>query len=220
MDLVVTPPDPAERAAFEREALSHLDALYGTALRLTRSPADAEDLVQDTFVRAYRFYDRFEAGTNLKAWLFRILTNTFINRYRRKVREREIVDAPSGAGVGEGVMGRATVGALLSPELVAERGLLRQEIERALAELPEDYRIVVLLSDVEELAYKEIADIVGCPIGTVMSRLHRGRKLLRTRLLAQAEALGLADAPDPVANKSEPDAVDLDAYRRRKESIR
>jgi len=141
-------PNPA-REAFEREALEHLDSLYGAALRLTRSDSDAEDLVQDTFLRAYRFYDRFEAGTNMKAWLHRIQTNTFINRYRRKARERNAVDGAIAQPVGEGVMSRAAIRALSQPVATAERPLLAREIQRALDTLPEDYRVMILLADVE-----------------------------------------------------------------------
>lgn len=204
------------RANFEEEALSHLDALYGAALRLTRSPSDAEDLVQDTFVKAYRFYDRFESGTNLKAWLFRIQTNTFINRYRRKVRERATLGGKSAATVGDGVMSRETMRALRDPARLADRPLISEEIEKALAALPEDYRIVVILSDVEELAYREIAEIVGCPIGTVMSRLHRARKLLRASLVDQAVALGIVEAEEDDAARSSDAPVSIDDYRNRR----
>jgi RNA polymerase sigma-70 factor (ECF subfamily) len=203
--------DP-EREAFEREALAHLDALYAAALRLTRSPSDAEDLVQDTFLKAYRFYERFEAGTNMRAWLFRIQTNTFINRYRRKTRERNVLDGAHAAPVGEGVMSRAAVRALSQPVAAAERRLLAAEIDRALAQLPEDYRVMILLADVEELSYKEIAEIVGCPIGTVMSRLHRARKMMQKHLVAQAIHLGIVSEVD-----EDEEPVSLDAWRRRRE---
>lgn len=210
----------ALRASFEEEALSHLDALYGAALRLTRSPSDAEDLVQDTFVKAYRFYDKFESGTNLKAWLFRIQTNTFINRYRRKTRERAALGGKSGAAVGDGVMSRETMRALRDPSRLADRPLISAEITKALDELPEDYRMVVLLSDVEELAYREIAEILGCPIGTVMSRLHRARKMLRTTLVEQAVALGIvepkSDSKSEKAGDRDPIPVSIDDYRNRR----
>ncbi len=209
----------AMRANFEEEALSHLDALYGAALRLTRSPSDAEDLVQDTFVKAYRFYDSFESGTNLKAWLFRIQTNTFINRYRRKTRERAALGGKSAGMVGDGVMSRETMRALRDPSRLADRPLISAEIERALDELPEDYRMVVLLSDVEELAYREIAEILGCPIGTVMSRLHRARKMLRASLVDQAVALGIVEVSsetpqEDVSGKGTP--VSIEDYRNRR----
>jgi RNA polymerase sigma-70 factor (ECF subfamily) len=206
--------DP-ERAEFEREALAHLDALYAAALRLTRSPADAEDLVQDTFVKAYRFYDRFEAGTNMKAWLFRIQTNTFINRYRRKTRERAAVDGGNAAPVGEGVMSRAAMRGLSQPVEAAERMLIAQEIQRALDELPEDYRVMILLADVEELSYKEIAEVVGCPIGTVMSRLHRARKIMQRQLLAQAVHLGIVEEGEEDGTVEE-QPVSLEDWRKRR----
>jgi RNA polymerase sigma-70 factor, ECF subfamily len=200
-----------ERVAFEQEALDHLDALYGAALRLTRSPSDAEDLVQDTYLKAHRFHDRFEAGTNLKAWLFRILTNTFINRYRRRTRERDVLDGIDADPVGEGVMSRAAMRALSAPVADAERSLLAQEIQGALDNLPEDYRVMILLADVEELSYKEIAEIVGCPIGTVMSRLHRARKMLQKHLVTQAVELGVI-GPE---QEPEEEPVSLEAWRRR-----
>jgi len=206
-----SPPDP-QRAEFEREAMPHLDSLYGAALRLTRSPSDAEDLVQDTLLRAYRFWDRFEAGTNLKAWLLRIQTNTFINRYRRSVRERKVFDGAMAAPVGEGVMSRSAMRGLEQPVEAAQRGILAEEIQKAIDELPEDHRIMILLADVEELSYKEIADAVGCPVGTVMSRLHRARKGLQKKLLRQAVQMGIVEpTPDPVA-----EPVRLDDYRRKK----
>lgn len=203
--------DPA-REEFEREALKHLDALYGAALRLTRSASDAEDLVQDSFVKAYRFYDRFEPGTNMKAWLFRILTNTFINKYRRSTRERRVLEGREAEPVGEGVMSRAAMRTLTDPVSEAHRRIITAEIQEALDSLPEDYRVMILLADVEELSYKEIATIVGCPIGTVMSRLHRARKKMQRRLLDQAVQLGIVEEPAT----AEP--VSLEDYRRRKEA--
>lgn len=211
MDLTNAPSDPA-REEFEREALKHLDALYGAALRLTRSPSDAEDLVQDAFVKAYRFYDRFEPGTNMKAWLFRILTNTFINKYRRTTRERKVLEGREAEPVGDGVMSRAAMRTLTDPVAEAHRRIITAEIQEALDSLPEDYRVMIVLADVEELSYKEIATIVGCPIGTVMSRLHRARKKMQRRLLDQAVQLGIVEEP----TVSEP--VSLEDYRRRKEA--
>jgi RNA polymerase sigma-70 factor (ECF subfamily) len=203
-------PTARARREFEEEALRHLDAMYATALRLTRSGADAEDLVQDAFVKAYRFYDRFEPGTNMKAWLLRILTNTFINKYRRSTRERRVLEGEVAEPVGEGVMSRAAMRALNDPISEAHRRLITAEIQRALDALPEDYRVMIVLADIEELSYKEIADIVGCPIGTVMSRLHRARKRMQKQLVEQAVQLGIVEAD------AAPDAapVSLDAYRR------
>ena len=203
----------ATRGLFEAEVRPHLDALYSTALRLTRSPVDAEDLVQDTLVRAYRFYDRFEAGTNFKAWLLRIQMNAFVNRYRRAARERQVFDGPMATPVGEGVMSRSTMRGLVDPVGDAQRRIIAQEINRAFEELSDDARAMVLLADVEELSYKEIADVIGCPIGTVMSRLHRARKQLQISLQQHAVQLGIIemDDEDPVD-----DPVSLEAFRSRK----
>lgn len=201
-----------ERRLFEVEARPYLDTLYSTALRLTRSPVDAEDLVQDTLVRAYRFYDRFEAGTNFKAWLLRIQMNTFVNRYRRATRERQVFEGPMATPVGEGVMSRATMRGLTDPVGDAQRQLIAREISRAFEQLSEDARAMVLLADVEELSYKEIAEVMGCPIGTVMSRLHRARKQLQVSLQQHATELGIIDADDSETE----DAVSLEAFRSRK----
>lgn len=202
----------AERRLFESEARPHLDTLYSTALRLTRSQVDAEDLVQDTLVRAYRFYERFEAGTNFKAWLLRIQMNTFVNRYRRATRERQVFDGPMAGPVGEGVMSRATMRGLTDPVGDAQRRIIAQEINRAFEQLSEDARAMVLLADVEELSYKEIAEVMGCPIGTVMSRLHRARKQLQGTLQQHALQLGIIEADDGEAG----DPVSLEAFRSRK----
>jgi RNA polymerase sigma-70 factor, ECF subfamily len=198
---------------FERSALEHLDALYGTALRLTRNQSEAEDLVQDTLVRAYRFQHQFEAGTNLKAWLLRILTNTFINHYRRSARERKVLDQEEGSPVGDGVMSRAAMRGLLDANTVAQEGLLREEIAAALDDLPDDYRAMIVLADVEELSYKEIAETVNVPIGTVMSRLHRARKLMQKRLITQAIQMGIVRE---VAAPSEEPVLDLESYRKKR----
>ena len=167
---------------FEEAALEHLDALFGAALRLTRSESEAQDLVQDALVRAYRFQHHFEPGTNLKAWLLRILTNTFINHYRRAARERRVLDHEEGAPVGDGVMSRAAMRSLTDSTSVAQEGLLRAEIVAAIDALPEDYRLMIVLADIEELAYKEIAEALSVPIGTVKSRIARGRRMLLDRL--------------------------------------
>ncbi|MGD8609164.1 MAG: sigma-70 family RNA polymerase sigma factor [Myxococcales bacterium] len=202
----------AARRIFEAEVRPHLDSLYSTALRLTRSPVDAEDLVQDTLVRAYRFYDRFEAGTNFKAWLLRIQMNAFVNRYRRTVRERQVFEGPLAAPVGEGVMSRSTMRGLVDPVGDAQRAIIAQEINRAFDELSEDARAMVLLADVEELSYKEIAEAIGCPIGTVMSRLHRARKQLQISLQQHAVQLGIIEQEEGSVD----DPVSLEAFRSRK----
>jgi RNA polymerase sigma-70 factor (ECF subfamily) len=210
------PRKSAKQREFEAEALVHLDSLYAHALRLTRSPSDAEDLVQDTFVRALRFYERFERGTNLKAWLLRIQFNSFVNKYRRNVKEASAGEAMTHEPATESTLGRGPLQALLDPQGVAIAPLLAQEIQAALAKLPEEHQTVVLLADVEELSYKEIAEIIGCPIGTVMSRLHRARKALQERLSEQAEALGLNVGAPGVAGGEAKDAkpIMLAKYRR------
>ena len=179
--------------AFETDALSYIDALYRTALRMTRSEADAEDLVQETYIRALRFRDQFTPGTNLKAWLFRILTNTFINSYRKRSRAPETTElddvdefslyrrmSANGAGSGSS-----------DPEREFLNGIVSTEVKDALQALPERFRTTVLL-DVEGFSYKEIAETLGIPIGTVMSRLHRGRKFLQKRLYELARDRGIA----------------------------
>jgi len=198
--------------------MPHADALYGAALRLCRDPSDADDLVQEAYLRAYRFYDRFESGTNMKAWMLRILTNAFINRFRRSSRERDVLEGQNAAPVGDGVMSRAAMRGLTDPVGEAQRKLIADEIQAALDDLPEDYRLVVLLADVEELSYREIAEIAGCPIGTVMSRLHRARRQMQQHLVTQAQDLGIVPpADEPAVDQAGADApVSLDDYRRRR----
>lgn len=179
--------------AFEREALSYLDALYRTGLRMTRSEADAEDLVQETYIRALRHRDQFAPGTNMKAWLFRILTNTFINSYRKRAAQPPTTELDD---VEESALYRHMTGAgagTAEPEQQVLDSVVDTEVQQALDELPERFRAVVLL-DVEGFSYKEIAEMLEIPIGTVMSRLHRGRRALQKRLYDLARDRGIAAA--------------------------
>ena len=183
----------ADQATFEDDAMQFAPQLYTAAMRMTRNPADAEDLVQETYLKAYRAYDTFEAGTNLKAWLYRILTNTYINRYRKQQRRPSEVDL---GDVEDLYLYRrlgsdATSDASRSTEEQVLEGLVEADVKEAVESLPENFRIPVLLADLEGFAYKEIAEILDIPIGTVMSRLHRGRKALEKALWEFAGRRGL-----------------------------
>ncbi len=181
----------ANRARFEEEALKHLDALYRTALRMTRNPSDAEDLVQDALVRAYRFYDRFQPGTNFRAWLFKILTNTYINTYRRKQgrpQESSLEDTEEFFLYNQ-LSGDSGERVTDVEDTVLDR-LGADSIQRAIDQLPPQFRTTVQLSDVEGLSYAEIAEATGVAKGTVMSRLFRGRRQLQRALWDQAQAAG------------------------------
>jgi RNA polymerase sigma-70 factor (ECF subfamily) len=215
-----SPASKAPRDAFSDEVLVHLDALYGVACKMTRNPAEAEDLVQDALLRALRGRDQFQAGTNLKAWLFRILTNTFINKYRRGGLERSVLDGPDADPLADGWVSASTMRQLRDPETLALMPLVEEEIGRAMDSLPPEFRLAVILSDVEEFSYEEIGRIMGCPIGTVMSRLHRGRKLLQGALYNHAMALGIVKGEDRVGSAVEPSddakTANLAEFRARK----
>jgi len=195
----------ANRARFEEEALKHLDALYRTALRMTRNPSDAEDLVQDALVRAYRFYDRFQPGTNFRAWLFKILTNTYINTYRRKQgrpQESSLEDTEEFFLYNQ--LSADQEERVTDVEDTVLDGLGADAIQRAIDQLPPQFRTTVQLSDVEGLSYAEIAEATGVAKGTVMSRLFRGRRQLQRALWDQAEAAGFT-AGSKVHSEPKPD---------------
>lgn len=190
-DVRATETDAERTARFERDALEHLDQLYGAALRMTRNPADAEDVVQETYAKAFSSFEQFTPGTNLKAWLYRILTNTYINSYRKAQRQPKI---SGGADVEDWQLARAashTSEGLPSAEREALDKMPDSAVTEALESLSPDFRQAVLLADVEGFSYKEIAEIMGTPIGTVMSRLNRGRSQLRAKLGDYAAKLGI-----------------------------
>ena len=215
---------PNRRQEFERTALPHLEALHGAAFRLARNPRDAEDLVQEALLRAYRFWDTFEQGSNCRAWLLRILTNTYINEYQRRRRQREVLDAATAEqGAVDGVLIHEGAAVQRNPEGVLLDRSVSDDVQRALDALPADFRTAVVLCDVEGLSYKEIADVMDCPVGTVMSRLFRGRRLLETALRGFAIDAGYVRTDDTGAGivaataAADPAApIDLAAYRARK----
>ena len=193
-----------QQRLFEEQALPLLDQLYGGAMRLTRNPQDAEDLIQETYLKAYKNFSSFKQGTNLKAWLYRIMTNTYINSYRKAQRR------PTESSADElsdfqlyTTSGHDSTG-LESAEVAALKQMPDSQISEAMNDLPEDYRMVVYYADVEGLAYKEIAEVMGTPLGTVMSRLHRGRKLLREALKDVAREKGIGrDHPEMMSDTEE-----------------
>ncbi len=198
------------RNEFEGLAMKHIDPLYSAALRLTKNDRDAEDLVQDTFLRAYRFFDKFERGTNMKAWLFKILTNTFINRYRRTVKERTIVEGSERDAVHERFISREATEYAANPEQFFFDRLLSDDVLRAVDSLPIDFRMVVILADLQEVTYRAVAEILAVPVGTVMSRLYRGRRHLQKALASYAVVSGvLQDVGDD-------GSIDLESYRKRR----
>jgi RNA polymerase sigma-70 factor (ECF subfamily) len=172
-----------KKKEFEEIAFQYMDSLYGAALKMTRDSTDAQDLVQDAYLRAYRFFNRFEKGTNFKAWLFKILKNVYINKYRKALKEPLMVDVADVEISGD-------LKETITPESEIFDELLDDDISKAIEELPEEFRLAITLSDVYGFSYKEVAEILDRPIGTVMSRLHRGRKLLRKSLYEYAKKRG------------------------------
>lgn len=201
-----------KKSEFEALTLPHLDALYSTALRMAKNENDAEDLVQETYLKAFRFFHRFEQGTHIKAWLFKILTNTFINKYRKQQRDREVLED----------WDWDQITPLESDYQASERKVLDRFISRqvidALESIPADFRIVVILADLEDFSYKEIAEIADCPIGTVMSRLYRGRRMLRKLLydfaVEQNYIQPVVETPEPAAESGK--VTQLDSYRQKR----
>ncbi len=206
--------EPArDHSEFQLVAMPQADALYGAALRMTREPSSAEDLVQETLLRAYRFWHKFQKGTNVKAWLFRIQTNIFINRYRKKQTEQKVMDDRQIDDLLQRFAAQEST--FIPPDTRDDflKEVIGDEVLAALDELPFDFRMTVLLADMHDLSYKEIADVLDCPVGTVMSRLHRARKLLQARLFAYAVERGVIQAPEGV---TEENVASMDAFRRRK----
>ena len=217
-----------ERDAFHEEAVPHIDALYGTALRLTKSESDAEDLIQETMLKAFRYFDKYENGTNCKAWLFKIMHNTFINRYRKKQKRKEYLIDDDYRPLQE--RAEAPKHTPFHENFESEEQLyfkmFGDEVKNALQEVPVDFRMVVLLADLQDFAYKEIAEIMECPIGTVMSRLYRGRRMLQSQLADYAKANGYISEEEEEANSEKSEQVEsddnttsLDDYRQKKAKV-
>ena len=186
---------PADKALlkrqteFEAEAFPHKDILYNFALRTTGDADDAKDLLQETFMKAFRFWDKYEKGTNIRAWLFRIMKNSYINRYRKEAREPGMVDYDDVENFYDSIRDDSTDSNDLQKHMYSN--MLSDEVISALQSLPEDFRTVLILCDIEQLTYEEISDFLNCPIGTVRSRLHRGRKMLEEKLRDYAKEIGI-----------------------------
>lgn len=209
---------------FQSDVVAHVPALLAFAKRLCRNETEAEDLVQDTVIKAIRARKQFQPGTHMKAWLIKILRNAFINRYHRNAVERALTNAPMSDPVVDGWMSHASVRAMRDPEGFALRPQLRDALVAAIDRLPQDFKEVVLLADAEGLSYREVADVLECPMGTVMSRLHRARKLLKADLVQHAVDLGIVSEADLAPEESRaPEAeteldssnrpIELEAYR-------
>lgn len=188
---------PADTQDFAEIVLPLVEAMYGAALRLTKNPADAEDLLQETALKSYQAFGQFQQGTNLRAWLYKILINTFISSYRKAKREPQTVPESDGTPEDFSLFDRMSAGGLETPETIVLDQIPDAEVKTALEDLPEQFRVAVLLADVEGFSYKEIADITGVSIGTVMSRLHRGRKHLQKQLWEYARTRGLVTQEEP-----------------------
>jgi len=197
--------------AFHEEAMPHMGALYAGALRLTRNEGDAEDLVQETYFKAYRAFDSFENGTNCKAWLFRIQTNTFINKYRRKVKEREILEGSQRIAAEHYFVHKQSKTATLDPERYITERFMSDEVKAALENVPVDFRSVVELADIQGFPYKDVAKMLDIPVGTVMSRLFRGRRILQEQLFDYAVKTGVLKA-----QSADGAPLSLDDYRKRR----
>lgn len=199
------PMEAAARREFEATALPLINNLYGAAMRLTRDPAEAEDLVQDSMIRAYRFWSTFQQGTNIKAWMFTILRNTFINGYHRRGRRRDFQNDVNSQmrSLGPTVAVANSTSQPPGPEEAVSSEITQMRIREALDSLPPDYRLAVTLADLEGLSYKEIAEVMECPIGTVMSRIYRGRKILHKLLYEHAREIGMVVEGDPPAGERE-----------------
>lgn len=193
-DRKLTKEEIIKQADFQREAMVHIDSLYNFALRMTSDPEEANDLVQETYMKAYRFFASFEKGTNCKAWLFRILKNSYINKYRKESKQPDKVDYDDIKEFYHSIKHSSLDSNDMQEKLFG--GLLDDEVSRALVDLPEDFREVVQLCDIEGFTYEEIANMVDCPIGTVRSRLHRGRKILREKLMEYAQQHGYRVNPE------------------------
>ncbi len=203
------------RRTFEKEALPHLDALYAMALRLTKDPNDAEDLVQDAMVKAFRFFHHYREGTNIRAWLFKVQINLFYNDRRKAQKEKRLRQEVSAMEPDAQFVSQASAGGL-NPEASLLEQISEEQLREALEKLPHDFRVAVVLCDLYDFSYREIADVLECPVGTVMSRLYRGRQQLKRRLYHYALDNGYITAPS--GESSGATTADLAAYRRRKGS--